>query len=287
MAIQDKSIELFREENAKRKKRGLPVLGSRRNTVKRRSPRKKAGGREYLVQGAAGFSAVIDDAISCRHDGNRNAAAVDADLPYSTLKRFHEGRGNAIRHQSLEKLLKLVGAGRAPALEAALISPIAREALSVYDGWVAKEIRALGFGSVGSARLNAARWEIEREAQVSAFYDRATRLTELLHRMLKKFPNAWKPLTSRLVERGHFAARARLAQLRVVAPLLDHEETWEIERAPWEISPREIEQFIRCGATREAILLDRETDIRRAQENTRRVAKKEYRASGKAKIKTL
>ena len=76
------------------------------------------------------------------------------------------------------------------------------------------------------------------------------------------------PLTTILLRRGHFTARARLAELRVVAPLLDHGETEGIERRESELSQRELVQFIKAGIRREMILLNRETDIRRAQEHT-------------------
>jgi hypothetical protein len=173
-----------------------------------------------------------------------------------------------VRHHTLEKLRRLVGGGRAKTLESALFSPDARDALAVYDRWVSREIRALHFGNVLNFRILAARDDRERESDLAAGFDRATALTKLADRLQKRFPTAWRPLTNHLVRRGHFTARARLAQLRVVAPLLDHRDTSGIERGESELSQRELVQFIKAGVKREMILLDRETDIRRAQEHT-------------------
>ena len=89
-------------------------------------------------------------------------------------------------------------------------------------------------------------------------HDRAERLGELLADLKERFPAVWKPLTSALLKGGHFRRRARLAQLRVVAPLLDHEDSSEIERAPSEFTTQEIKAFLAAGVTRERILLDRQ-----------------------------
>jgi hypothetical protein len=86
----------------------------------------------------------------------------------------------------------------------ALFSPDAREALAVYDRWVAREIRTLQFGSALNLRILAARSDFERENHLSAGFERANTLTKLLGRLQKRFPAAWMPLTTILLRRGHF-----------------------------------------------------------------------------------
>ncbi len=227
----------------------------------------KAGGREYRVQNPQLFAAVIDDAITRRHEGIRDQAARSVGLRHNTLKRYQTGAGAKVRHETLEKLRRLVGRGRVKSLESALFSPDARDALAEYDRWVAREIRALLLGNALNLRRVSARTEWERENHLAAGLERASVLEKLLIRLKKQYPAEWKPLTTFLVRRGHFTARAKLAQLRIVAPLLGDYDTGGIERGESELSETELQQFIKAGIKRERILLDRESDIRRAQEH--------------------
>jgi hypothetical protein len=80
-----------------------------------------------LIQHPDALAAAIKDAIDVRFDGIRDAAAKAVGIPHSTLKRYHQKRGSAVRHDTLKRLLKLVGRERVPAIKAAVLSPLARD----------------------------------------------------------------------------------------------------------------------------------------------------------------
>lgn len=233
----------------------------------------RAKGRDYIVQERDTFAAILNEAILSRYDGNRNAAAKAVGIPYTTLKRYLEQRGAAVRHETIERLRKLVGGGHASRLEAALLSPLARRVIDHYDHWVIEETRALEWGSIHTNRVAAipSDNEAELESKVAKAIDRGTQLWQLVQMLRRRFPKEWKPLQSHLTKRGHFNPRARLAFLRVVEPLSAADETWGVERSWREFSDQEIMEFIKAGVARERILLDRETDIRRAQEEALRM----------------
>lgn len=227
---------------------------------------KRAKGREYLVQDRETFAAILEEAISGHYDGNRNAAAKTVGIPHSTLKRYMEKRGAAVRHETIERLRKLVGGSRVSRLEAALLSPPARRTLAEYDQWIRDATRSLAWGGTHGRRLLSVRDHLQLEAEVGSAFDRGTRLWQLIRRLQRQFPKEWQPLQLRITKRGHLKSRAGLAFLRVVEPLSAAEDTWGVERSWQELSDQEMREFIRAGVARERILLDRETDIRRAQD---------------------
>lgn len=69
---------------------------------------------------------------------------------------------------------------------------------------------------------------------------RAQRLMKLIERSKRRFPRAWKPLSSRLKSSPHFSARAKLAEFRVVSPLFDWEDSSGIERSGSELTDKEL-----------------------------------------------
>lgn len=284
MATSENYHDLLRRE---REKRGLkpPEQPSVRATTRMRSPRRsegsKAGGKEYLIQDPEAFAGLIDTAIAHGYDGKRDRAAQALDIPPTTLRRVHLQKGDVIRHDTLLKLRRLVGRANAGALEAALLSPPARELLEDYDAWMTNEMHWIIFRHRRTAKSPALRSEMSSElgasrrlthlrlivgdSEDSAESLRIEHVQKLLSTLQRRFPSAWNRLNEALVKRGHFQRRALLSQLRVIAPMLDCLETKGIELEPSEWSEGDIRRFIKAGATREAILLNRETEMRRAQ----------------------
>lgn len=226
-----------------------------------------ARAREYQIHDRKALAAVLVEAVTQRHGGNYSAAAKSSGIPNSTLQRYREERGPAVRRETLEKLLALVGRSRSLRLSDAVLSPSARAALEDYDTWLKQETRAARLGSTLSVRLSGSAkvGSAEHKRLVNDAADRVIAIDRLLSSLRKRYPGDWKRLEKRLTTGRHDKARARLAFLRVVAPLLDTEDTGYIERAWHELSAEELHDFVRAGITREIVLLGRESDIRRAQ----------------------
>jgi hypothetical protein len=230
----------------------------------------RAKGRQYKVQDRQGLRALIAEALVRDHGGSRNQGAKAVGIPHSTLKRYHDGRGASIRHETLDKLKRLIGPAHLAGLEKAVLTFQATTALLAYDRWLNEETRSTLMGSVMQANLaDADDAEFERVNAGASAYDRGVRLDQLCARWETKYADEYEPLKRRLAMRGHFNPRARLAFLRILAPLLDFGESDGIERSWSELTDRERRKFIRAGVTREVILLSRENDVQRAQDTNR------------------
>ena len=127
-------------------------------------------------------------------------------------------------------------------------------------------------GSSSIGRLAATPPNALGEAPWSARVERLDRLNVLVKHLRNRFPEEWSPLFAVLSRRGHIQRRGNLAVARIVAPLLDHEESCGVERSYLEMKPPQLRKFIRAGVVREALLLDRDADIRGAQNKAQGVA---------------
>jgi hypothetical protein len=221
------------------------------------------------VHDRAAFAAVIAEAITSDHRGRRNAAAKSVGVPHNTLRRYHSQLGSAVRLETLQRLRSLVGAGREPRLNAALIGPLAQQALQRYEAWVRAEIESIGVGPLRVRALHTAVHEDHLALEIAHgdAWDRMREADRLVSRMKRRFPRAWAPL-NRCVAGRHFGPRKTLAYFRVVGPLLHADESrLRIERRWEELTERDLERFISAGVVREAILLKRESNERRAQDD--------------------
>lgn len=226
-----------------------------------------ARAREYQIHDRKALAAVLREAVTQRHGGIYSAAARSIGIPNSTLQRYREERGPAVRRETLEKLLALVGRARSQRLSDAVLSPSARVSLADYDTWLKQETQATRLGGILSFRLSGSN-KVDSEEHKRLANDAANRgiaIDRLLASLRTRFSQEWKSLENRLKTGRHDKARARLAFLRVVAPLLATEDTGYIERAWHELSEEELRDFVKAGITREIVLLGRESDIRRAQ----------------------
>lgn len=227
---------------------------------------KRAKGRHYSVQDADRLAEIIEAAIRRRFGGSRYAAARSIGIPNSTLKRYHDGTGVAIRHETLDKIRKLVGAGGNKAISRAVLTEAATRTLDKYDAWLQEETISTLFGAVRRSHVTSAGdddWAVENAN--SAAWERRSRLDDLVKRWVAQFPEDWKPLKELLVRRGHFANRAQLAYPAVVAPLFHKHDSGSIERSWNELNEGELKAFIRAGVRQQCILLNRGNDVERAQ----------------------
>lgn len=89
---------------------------------------------------------------------------------------------------------------------------------------------------------------------------------DLLDRVQQLCASEFRKLDEFLTRRGHFRERVEIAYRRIIAPLLEHEDSGGVERGWTELSEAELVQFVKAGITRERILLDREADVQRVQD---------------------
>lgn len=237
--------------------------------TKRGSAAKRAKGREYLIVDHASLAKTVRDAIDRRHGGNRNRAAVAIGIPHTTLKGYEEKRTAAVRHETFERLHKLVGPAHSASLDSALLTPTAREILDAFDDWLHSETDVAETGARYTAReLLSTVVDGDPRSQRANLFEWDARVGEtedLLSELRRRYPALWAPLNRKLLQRGHFRPRAALAFYRVVAPLLHSRDTEGVERDITELHPTELRRFLRAGIQREIILLDRDNDVRRAQ----------------------
>lgn len=230
---------------------------------------KRAKGHEYLVVDPAGLADIVRDAIVRRYGGNRSRAANAVGIPHTTLKRYEEQRAPAVRHETLERLRRLVGPAQSALLDSALLTPGARAVLAEYDEWLQAETEVAEGGAKQTARDLLAVDEdggpLSARMGLLQWDARTAETEQLLKELERRHSDLWAPLKRKLQQRGHFQPRAQLAFYRVIAPLLSGRDAGGIERDHLELSRNELRKFIRAGVQREVILLDRENDVRRAQ----------------------
>jgi hypothetical protein len=231
---------------------------------------RRARGPEFPIQDRRALASLLEEVIKRRFSGNRSAAARSVGIPHSTLKRYHEKRGAGIRRETLLKLDRLLGAAGRKRLSDAVLTSASRGALEAYDDWLAAELSGISAGSRRTFHYALRTVSPGDDWKLDELTDHATvrgkRLEQvILSSLIRRFRDEWEPLDRVLRRRPHEEMRARLASLRVVAPLLDSDETAGIERSYAEMSKSELRAFIKAGVRREVILLDRDTDVRRAQ----------------------
>lgn len=252
---------------------------SQRVALVKGDERKRAHGTAYVIGDPVAFAEPINDAIARRHGGSRSEAARAKGIPYSTLKRFCDGRGVSVRHETMEKLRSMVGSARAVRLEGALTVGPAAHRLHRYDEWLAAERMGLAYRAVRERELAAsgiAENRFEDELLGMRLTERLHELHKLQRRLERRFPSYWTEFKNWLKVSGHFKGRAELAILRVVAPLMDFWDSGCVERHVSEFSDNELRRFIDTGIRREKILLSRAPDVRRVNDIQREFARDPY-----------
>jgi hypothetical protein len=235
-----------------------------------RGPRAK--GPTYPIIDRPAVAAVLRDAIDSLHDGDLAAAARAVGIPNSTLLAglLRERRG-AIRHDTLLRLVKLVGPDRSVAFYAALLSRTALQMLVIYEQWALTGIIEFAYPVL------ATDWHPEGDdcvidpdlivaLRAPLVEGRAQRVAEIVQRLRELFADEWEELRELLERRRISPARRVRAVFRIVEPLLDYELSGSIERGPHEMTKEELREMFQLGVDRERIMLRRASDLRRAQD---------------------
>lgn len=241
-------------------------------------------GRPYTIFDRGGLAALLLETIKARFGGSQNAAARSVALSRTVLDRLCSGTAASARHQTVESLRRLLRRDQYAKLNAVLLSPETRERLRDFDQWIyaasqceaCGPLRALARTEFETASelddmsdLMDPRSQYGAGSPVTLADDRWRYALKLIRELRRDFVDVWRPLDRRLETRRHLNPRATLAFLRVVSPLLGWLDTGGIERAPAEMTDMELRRFLRAGIQRECILLDRESDVRRAHTQPR------------------
>jgi hypothetical protein len=116
--------------------------------------------------------------------------------------------------------------------------------------------------------------------------ERLGAVTRFVHAMRQRFPEAFAKLDEICRTNGIAARRRFLAELRVVEPLLEYEESAFVERH-WSELERDgrLETFIRYGVERERMLLTGDPPLQRVQANEK-LGPPHTRAAKPSRVKT-
>lgn len=247
------------------------------------------------VNRAARRLAKVPDAMS----GSRLSEAQRKEVfrLQRSLARFKAGTPERITGSTYETLQRLVPSALHSELEALLMSESALAIHAAYRDWLeetyARSVpvkvprvrrrvflgnRVVAPGATSGEDASRDSWASEETAVTTAFREARTKLERqlvqldavpeiegLLRTLRATFPGDFNRLDRLLSERGHTKGRSELAWSRIVSPLLEHSPSSGVERGLREIPKPELRRFLRAGITREFILLQRGSDLARAQ----------------------
>jgi hypothetical protein len=230
-------------------------------------------GRTYRVMDQGLLSEVVADTAERRFDGslNRGVEATNKEIgrrnrrqgttrsrtrglvpvDYATIYRLRHGRTGQIKHSTFNWLLLFVPKEDHGRLLEAVVSPSAQELLNGCDGWLRRETGWIE-GVAGSDGITGALFALRRS--------RTDRLLAEMRELTPKAFDRFDNLTSH-----HRTERVWVSLLHLVEPFVKLGEDAGIERRWKELGAEEQKGYIKASLRREEILLNRLTDIQRAQ----------------------
>jgi hypothetical protein len=176
------------------------------------------------------------------------------EVDYATVWRAMRKRSPRLKASTFAWLRRLVGPEGKDQLDEAVISPVAQWLLTKQVAWESESLNRLAVyrrGSLLTAVLAAGRAQ-------------SGRMGELLAQMLKANPS--ELLRFRARTQSHRDERTQLALLSLLAPFLDAGSLEGVERRWEELRPTERKRYVRLTLRREELLLNRSSDVQRAQE---------------------
>ena len=206
----------------------------------------------YPVTYPAKLAGMLQASLNQQFAGNQRAAAralAGQGCQQRELNRLVRGEIGALTERTVQWVAALVGRSQHNKLWGVLLTPEARGRLALYDRWMTRRLEH-------------------------------TPTTEPLEtRLRRKHPTPFAEFDSFLEERGyadvvstnpkvrtrHRSPRAELAFREVLVPFRRSPQTAQIERGLNELSPREIESYLRHAFAAQRVLLRRPLDIDRAQ----------------------
>lgn len=229
--------------------------------------------------------------------GAQKSAATTSRISQATMSRLLKGTRPSVQQHVLDGLKRLAPTGLHAELAACFHSPAARQLIAAHARWMRRDFKGLldaperwkwaSTESRGPQRTRGS-WLAQQRyqdlktlvAEVDRWLSPALRkrwkqcvqrhggwtdvLDEEVRAQLSQDPRAKKLLPPRA--RVPRSQRVRLALLRIVAPLAADDQAAFIERSALHLTPAELRRFIAAGVKRELILLDRPSDLERAQQ---------------------
>lgn len=218
-----------------------------------------------------GFAKELRDAIQSQCAGSNRAAAQRIGVAPGTIDRLTSGRSSSVKRETLRLVEPLMPDNSAAA--SALAPPFVRQALTAYEALCIEVIERATTARPDEAgsratTLKAVLKRVSSDAPVTA------------RDMIQCVNGGYKgPLFDDLVRllggnrnrkavgagNGIAPYRYAVAILRTIEPLLEAAQSSGVERSMSELSFEEFRDFIEMGWEREQILLDRGSDLARAQ----------------------
>lgn len=170
---------------------------------------------------------------------------------YSTVHRLVHRETGQVKRSTFDWLRLFVPKSDHQRLLDAVVSPFAQGLMDGHDSWLR---RVTGHVAGNADGLGV-------QAELAALRHRRTE--QLLADMMQQAPEVFDRFDR--VTGHHRPKRVWLSCLRLVAPFLDSRDTGGMERGWEELLDEERKSYIAATLKREAILLDRPHDVRRAQ----------------------
>lgn len=208
---------------------------------------------------------MLREVVDTKFNKNAARAAKSVGLDQPQFFAILNGQRSMLQAKTFEALERLLPSIRRPLL-GAFVSPTGEEGVNAYLQWVGEARRSLMAGRPYWLR-NGERWFLRVRAPRG--YSRKLAAADALIAEIDRTPAFSAHLNDlRKVGRsnGHPNERIKLAEYRVVEPLLAAPESYYVERAWAELSDGEKSRYLRSSCKREEILLRRPNELQRVQE---------------------
>ena len=219
------------------------------------------------VEAPDALGEVLREVVLEKYDGNLSQAARDARVARPTFYNLANGTYRGSHMGVLGRVRRIVPVNRRARFDDANLGLVARRALDRHDRWLDGQFENTAVrNDVGRKppRITLRRWITRRF--MYHLRTREQRLQRVVVEMRIRFPELIAEFERRLYDSQHFNRRGQLALMRVVAPLIEPEDSGYVERSWREMTVDELRAFLKAGMKRELILLNRSPDVQRAQE---------------------
>ena len=211
---------------------------------------------------------VLREVVLEKYDGNLSQAAREARVVRPTFYKLVKGTYRGSHMGVLGRVRRIVPVNRRARFDDAILGPVARRVLDRYDRWLDGQFENIAVGD-DVERRKPTRMTLKKWITWRFMYrprTRKQRLQLVLVQMRSRFPELIAEFERRLYDCRHFHRRGKLALMRVIAPLIDADDSECVERGWREMTVDELRAFLKAGMKRELILLSRSPDVQRAQE---------------------
>ena len=219
------------------------------------------------VEAPDALGEVLREVVLEKYDGNLSQAARDARVARPTFYNLAKGTYRGSHMGVLSRVRRIVPVNRRGRFDDAILGLVARRVLDRHDRWLDGQFKKTAVrNDVGPKppRITLRRWI----TWCFLYHPRTgeQRLQRVLVQMRIRFPELIAGFERRLCDSRHFKRRGQLALMRIVARLIETEDSGYVERSWREMTLDELRAFLKAAMKCELILLNRSPDMQRAQE---------------------